>query len=138
MTMTSWDHQKSLRLKTPTKHHWRLAVWVKSISIPYLSQFEIGSWYKGATGGFLNNWDESAISLQGESFQQGRCLLSTGHVLVDKQMVGGSDQWLAYSDPIDMPGIPHAVFFCQSDIIQAQTHNSNHENPWNHKFFKEI
>lgn len=60
---------------------------------------------------------------------QGRCLLSTGHVLVDKQMVGGSDQWLAYSDPIDMPGIPHAFFFRQSDIIQAQTHNSNHENP---------
>ena len=112
-----WPHgttKKSSRLKIPTKHHWRLAVWVKihiypiSISIWNRVFVQRCNWRISQQLGWIRHQLAGRIIPTG--WLQGRCLLSTGHVLVDKQMVGGSDQWLAYSDPIDMPGIPHPVF----------------------------
>lgn len=46
---------KIIEVEDTNKAPLKVSCWVQSISIPYLSQFEIGSSYKGATGGFLNN-----------------------------------------------------------------------------------
>lgn len=127
----------------PKSHRGWLAVCLKSIHIYPISisiwnrvLVQRCNWRISQQLGWIRHQLAGRIIPTG--WLQGRCLLSTGHVLVDKEMVGGSDQWLAYNDPIDMPGIPHAVFFRQSDDYPGSKRNSNHENPWNHKFFQEI